>query len=85
MSDATLPIGLKQIGTQRSPIFELNGVKFFYQGKTASGDLVWQARLEQLVFCAPAFQEMEYRTGLENLADVVPRDWIERFANRNPS
>ena len=51
------------VSTTRQPIFEVNGRKFFYQGRTSND--VWQAESspEQLVILAPDFAVLEHRLG----------------------
>jgi hypothetical protein len=64
--DMDQPMKLKTVATDTAgqPIFEVNGIKYLYAGKTADGDRVWQAESTpaQLVFLAPDFVEMEHRT-----------------------
>jgi hypothetical protein len=56
-------LGIRSLGpdTAGRPIFELNGVKYFHQGKYA-GDHVWQAENgARLVAKGPDFTIVEYQ------------------------
>ncbi len=67
-----LGLTVKGYDAAQYPILEVEGVKFFYRGRTAKGDQVWEAEdpPEQLVFIAPDFRQMEHRIGLDKLVVV---------------
>lgn len=54
-----------------APIFEVDGEKFFYKGKSVNGHLVWQSATRQLVFRAPDFDTMDKILNAEEFEIVV--------------
>lgn len=62
----------KEYDAAQHPILEVDGVRFFYRGRTSKGDQVWESEdeSEQLVFIAPDFGQMENRIGLDKLVVV---------------
>jgi hypothetical protein len=73
---------MKMAGIERdskgAPIFEMDGEKLFYRGKSINGHLVWQSEKGQLVFRAPDFDTFdrifdaaEFETVLGNTNSVT--------------